>query len=83
MFGPKCVGAASFVAIAGAIIGFAGLFLAPTKAQTGPVSPTFVASQANAGMSLYQQQCSSCHGANLTCQEVNMLLTLDYARSCN
>jgi hypothetical protein len=48
MSGPKCVGAASLVAAAGAMLGFAGLFPAPTKAQSGPVSPTFVASQANA-----------------------------------
>lgn len=63
----QSVGAcASLLVLVAASIGFAGFFSARTTAQTGPISPTFVASQATAGRALYQQQCSSCHGANLT-----------------
>ncbi len=42
-----------------------GVFSAPAAAQTGPLSPTFLANQATAGRALYTQQCSSCHGSSL------------------
>src|SRR5262245_39777434 len=66
MTGPRYVGAfVSMVAFVAASIGFTGLFPARTKAQTGPLSPTFLVSQANAGKAIYGEQCSSCHGSNL------------------
>lgn len=70
MSGPRYVGACASlvvsVVLVVASIGFAGLFSARITAQTGPLSPTFVASQATAGRALYEQRCSSCHGSSLS-----------------
>jgi len=55
----------AWIVCAALAIGFGGIFLTRTAAQTGPVSPTFTAAQATAGSKLYEQQCAGCHGSNL------------------